>query len=62
MPSCEGFLSTKDIVLGFRSRTQLDSAGVRLILGVNGGVCANCVLLCQSVIDEATAKENAKPG
>jgi hypothetical protein len=39
-----------------KSRAQLDGAGVKLILGVYGGICVGCVQLCQDVMEQAGAK------
>ncbi len=39
-----------------KNRDRLDSTGVKLILGVHGGVCVECVNLCREIIGEAEIK------
>jgi hypothetical protein len=39
-----------------KGRAQLDGAGVKLILGVYGGICVGCVQLCQDVMEQEGAK------
>lgn len=39
-----------------KSRIQLDSAGIKLILGVYGGICVSCIKLCQEVMEKEGVK------
>ena len=43
-------------VLCGKDRDRLNSEGVKLILGLNGGVCVECVGLCQDIISTEGAK------
>ena len=40
------------------SRAQLDSAGVKLILGVYGGICVSCIELCREVMETEGIKRS----
>ena len=39
-----------------RSRSRLQDLNVKLLLGMQGGICIDCVGLCQQVIDEDKRK------
>ena len=39
-----------------KSRARLNEEGIKLILGVQGGVCVSCIQLCQEIIEKERAK------
>ncbi|HZT41560.1 MAG TPA: hypothetical protein VFA07_05205 [Chthonomonadaceae bacterium] len=39
-----------------KSRIQIESAGLKLILGVYGGICLGCIRLCQEVMEKEGVK------